>query len=618
MLDIVSLPDSPVPDTLPMLKPSLATTARRSMERTFEAGGHCPSTGQWEAIQDYLEHAERAANGQLDAKVFLSAIPAGTGKSVAVAAISKAVAASPDHGHVGVLIAVNRIAEAEDMATALQPVRSSLHMATGKAKAALMLPLGGHMTADQAQIVVTTQAALKETLRRSKDFDQAARYHYRGRRRAVILWDEAVAFNRPVVLDNDAVGSLAKALRRQSPEAVAALKEWSAALEKAPKGLCEVPDFAAMGVDFGRLEQEAETDEQATQARALSIIAGERGHVLRSNLDGSSLVTHIPELPPSLMPMIVTDASAAKGVHHDSYAMMAQAGLPLAWLKEASKSYTNLTLRIVPMAASRSAYRKNGSHEGRTLIDVMVRYVQSVAPERVLVVSYKSAMAIHGVRERTIKDAVNARLSDADRSRTDHITWGSHTATNAHARTAHVIFAGLNFAPPSAAYATAGAALALPMNTEEAKDHPTADQVRDMGRGMLRDSTLQAVLRGAARTGLNGDCGRQEVVIPQAPQTGLTKADYQGMFPGVRIIQDTSLLPARPLKGNLKRLAAEVQRRQGEGAKEITDASLYAELGISQGNYGKLKRKPEWAAWLSASGWHQAKLAKGAMGLRRP
>lgn len=595
---------------------TLASAALANMQETFRDGGHRPSPEQWDAITDYLEHAERAANGDLACAVYLSAIPAGTGKSVAVAAFAGAVARSPAHAAVGVLIAVNRISEARDMAEALKDHRAKLGLIVGAKHATELQAMGGHLEADTAQIVVTTQAALKETMRRAGDFNAAARYFFNGERRRVVLWDEAISFNRPVVLDGDAVVKLAAALRRQSGDAAAALKRWSADLDSHPAGLCTVPDFTSLGVDFVRLEQEAETDEQAAQARALSIISGEAGHVLRSNASASSLVTYVPELPSSLMPVLVTDASAARGVHHQSYQMMSSTR-PVVRLKEATKAYTNLTLRIVPTAASRSIYRKVNSHEGRDLIDMIVGYIRRVALEPVLVVSYKSAFTIHGIKERTIRDAVDARLTDDERARVSHMTWGSHTATNDHKAVARVVFAGLNFMPAAAAYAASGAALGKPMNTAAVEDHPTGEQVKDMERGMLRDSTLQAVLRGAARMGIDGDCGRQEVVIPQAPQTGLSTADYMGMFPGCKVARDLTLLPLKPLKGRLLKCSAVVLRRHEAGDHEITDPSIYGELEMGRADYGKLKRKEEWVAWLSAVGWHQAKLGGGIMGLRR-
>ena len=533
---------------------SLAEAARADMEVIFRAGAHRPSPPQWAAITDYLEHAELAAEGNLKLAVYLSAIPCGTGKSVAVACFSRALAHSADHDGVGVLIAVNRISEAEDMAVALKDQRAKMCLVVGKSNADKMQLFGDHLEANAAQIVITTHAALKETLRRTRDFHQAERYFYRGARRRVVLHDEAIAFNRPVVLDGDAVMKLVGAIRRQSPDAVTALKQWSLDLEKHPGGLCSVPDFSALGLDFIRLEQDADSDDQGAQARALAIISGEAGHVLRSNANASNLVTYIPELPPSLLPVLVTDASAARGVFHASYVQMAQTR-DIVHLKEATKTYANLTLRIVPTAASRSTYRKPNSYEGRDLVEMIVRYVRCVAPAPVLVVSYKASMAIHGVKERTIREAVNARLTPAEQERTKHLTWGAHKATNAHTAVAHLVFGGLNFLPESAAYAASGAALGKPMNSAAAADHPSVEQVKAMERGALRDSTLQAVLRGAARMGVDGDCGRQEVVIPQAPQTGLTDADLAGMFPGCRIVRDVTLMPLKPLRGNLLKLS---------------------------------------------------------------
>ncbi len=622
-LDATTMPTADIaPTTEPDLisarpppRASLAAVARRDMEVVF-AGGHRPSASQWAAIEDYLDTVERAANGGLDHAIYLSAIPPGTGKSVAVQAISRAISNSPDHAHVGVLIAVNRLAEAQDMAGALKDQWGKMCVLTGRNSEAMMQPLGGRVEADAAQIVITTQAALKETLRRSQDFDAAERYFFRGERRRVVLWDEAISMNRPVVLNGDDVLKLARTIRLQSPEAATALKRWATDLDNHPAGLCAVPDFNTLGVDFTRLEADAASDEVAAQARVLSIVSGVRAHVLRSNANASSLVSYVPELPPSLLPVIVTDASAARGVHHGSYEMMAQK-LDVRRLKEAEKTYSNLTIRRVATSASRSTYRKQRSHEGRDLIEMIVRYIKSVAPAPVVVVSYKTWMTIYGVREHTIRDAINARLTPAERHRVRHVTWGSHTASNAHRDVTHMIFAGLHFTSLETAYAASGAALGKSMNTEAAEDHPTAEQVKVMDRGMLRDSTLQAVLRGAARTGVDGDCARQEVVIPARPQTGLTDAEYLAMFPGCVIVRDTTLLPLKPLKGRLKRMAEAVAQRQETGEEEITDASLYGALNIGKTAYAALKKKPEWTAWHMSQGWHKARLSGRQAGLRR-
>lgn len=604
---------------VPVIPESLAEMALADAREAFAAWGHRPSAEQCEAIGDYLDHAKHAANGDLEPAVYLSAIPAGTGKSVAVAAFARALATHPLYRHVGALIAVNRRSEAEAMAKALAPIRDRLAVLVGKSQRdpeGLLEKMGDHSEANAAQVVVTTQELLRRALRHGADFNQAARYFYRGARRRVVLWDEHVSFNRPVVLNRYTVVKLAERISRQSEPAAQVLLEWVTGLSSQPGGQCDVPDFGSLGVDFQQLEREAATEDLAAQAAALSIMSGETGYMRRCNATGANLVSYKPELPRSLLPVLVTDASAAIGVHHASYEMM-RAMLPVVRLREAPKTYRNLTIRVVPTAASRSVYDRTTGVDARNLVDMMVRYVRRVAPEPVLVVCYKGTFLMNGMMERSIRSAVEARLTEAEKDRVSFVMWGSHTATNEHTATRRVIFAGLNFLPEATAYATAGATLGRPMKSDATEDHPTGDQVVTMRRGMLRDSTLQAVLRGHARMGDDGDCGAQEVIIPQAAQTGHTDADFQGMFPECIVVRDLTLMPLKPLRGKLLEMSQAVFRRQEAGLNEIADPSIYSELGMTRQAYAKLKRKEAWGAWLASIGWHQAKLGGGVMGLRR-
>ena len=93
---------------------------------------------------------------------------------------------------------------------------------------------------------------------------------------------------------------------------------------------------------------------------------------------------------------------------------------------------------------------------------------------------------------------------------------------------------GLNFTPRAAGHATSGAALDLNLKDE----HPTEAQIAETQQGMLMDCTLQALLRGNAQMGADGDCGVMEAAIPQTKQTGLSDADYWRMFPGAILVND--------------------------------------------------------------------------------
>lgn len=362
-----------LPSSLLSTATQMLTAAGRAMvtlRDRFAAGGHQPSAQQWAAILDLLDHLEASANRDVANAVYVSAIPAGTGKSASIAAFAKALIETPGYELAGMLILCNRVSEVQDMAEVLQPQRSSLCVIVGKAWSKVA-DLGDHETADGAQIVISTQAALKESLRQTRWFDTATRYHYHGRRRDVVAWDEAIAFNRPVVLGALAVAGLAEAMGAQSDAAALRLIAWAAEMAGGQGGQCEVPDFEGLGVDFRRLETAVtDRDELVAQAKALSVISGGMGWVLRDNPQSAAMVTYHPELPESLMPLVVTDASAAHGVHRVHYNQMA-ATRPVRWLKEAEKTYHNLTLRIVDTAASRSTY-KDKSTKGRDLIEMAV------------------------------------------------------------------------------------------------------------------------------------------------------------------------------------------------------------------------------------------------------
>ena len=598
-------------------KLGLADTAHASLVTFFQQIDHRPSVAQWDAILDLLDCLERAADKSLDPRaLYISAIPAGTGKSASLAAFAKALMDAPHYARTGMIITCNRVSEVRDMAKALAAHRGKLCIIVGKANVEV-LAMGDHHEADKAQVVIATQAAIKETMRTALSFDHARRFYFHGRRRDIVSWDEAFNFARPVVVNAAAAASLATAIGRQSEEAAPALLEWAAKTLRAPTGNCEVPDFGATyGIDFHRLEDDtSDRDDLAMCARALGVISGGTGWVMR-NGKGSSLVSQVPEIPVSMMRVVVTDASAAVGVHHASYAQMARTRRVVR-LKEADKTYRNMTIRLVNTAASRSTYRDKDSTAGKELIEMAVRYIRSVAPEKVLVIGYKSWMTMKGVEERTIRAAIEARLTAEERTRFSYLHYGNHTATNEHKDTRRVLLMGLNFLPPAASYAASGAALDKPMRTSDPSDHPTEEDVADMRLGMLRDATLQAILRGHARKAIDGDCGPMEVVIPQSRQTGLSEADYRGMFPGVVLIDDRLLMPAKPLKGKLKALSEIVTRRLGEGEREIPNPTLAEELGMERQNFGALVKKPEWQAWVAAMGLQPAPLKGRIMGLRK-
>jgi hypothetical protein len=611
-------------DILPAQSGNLATTAYCSLTASFagyEPKPHRPSQEQLDAIRDLLEHLELAAEGCLEHAMHLSPIPAGTGKSTALAHFAATLLDSPAHTAVGMIIFVNRIEEAKAMAGAIlqiggtrgQRYASKLCVITSDER---VNELGNHQKADEAQLVVATQAALKRTLRqtRGRDFNAATRFLYLDERRAVVCWDEALAFNRPVVLDSDNVGRLADAMRKQSGPAATALKHWAADIDDVT-GLYDVPDFEAMGVNFSRLEEEVDSqDDLVVQAKALAVISGSQGFVSRRGFS-AAIVVHYPEIPRSILPVIATDASARV---NRRYKHMAKK-VPVIWLKEARKTYRNLKIRLVTVAASRNVYADKKSTRGRDLLDIVKAYVSTVPQEaEILVIGYKLPKGVKGVPGRTLEEALMAHLPDDEKQlpngkrRVHYLTYGNHTASNEFKHIKHVLLLGLNFLPWNVGHATAGAALKMNLRDQ----HPSDEEIAETNHGMLMDSTLQAILRGNARMGEDGDCGACEVVILQSKQAGLSDDDYRFIFPRCNLIQDPVLMPQRELKGRLKELAVIVTRRLEAGDRELTNQSLCGEMAMDKANFLALVRKPEWQSWIAAAGLHPALLSGGRSGLK--
>lgn len=203
-------------------------------------------------------------------------------------------------------------------------------------------------------------------------------------------------------------------------------------------------------------------------------------------------------------------------------------------------------------------------------------------------------------------------MKPADRDRASFTTWERHTATNVCSDYKHVYLMGRNFVSRPTGWAASGAALNLNLSDQ----HPTEDQIAKMRRGELMDATLQAVLRGNARRGVGDDCGLIEAVVVQDRRTGLSANDYRQMFPGVNLVDDIILMPPKPLKGRLVDLDAIVVRRLEAGETEMTDQSLWEEMGMRKPNMLALVKKPEWQARLSQLALQPQPLKGRMMGLR--
>lgn len=602
------------------MPPTLAGIAYAELRHLYALRGITPSDQQWEAMAALLECLEASASAfdQLAPALYLSPIPCGVGKSQSIAAFARALAKAPDMDDIGMIVFVNRIAEARDAALELAAVRHKLCILTSDDK---VNALGDHETADQAQICIATQESLRIAMRGvAGSLEHCPTFAYRWSVRQVRCWDESFSFQRGVILDNDSALKLSRAMHMiGAVDAKSALKIWSAELDCAPAGVgvtwqTLVPDLRALGVNFAKLEAILYDDQDIHLCEALALISGQKVGVTKGSFDLPTVVTHYPEIPRSLMPLVVTDASA---LVNRAYIQMAASGTPIVALKAAGKTYENMTVRIVDEASSRSQLKKAAQRD--KLLDGVVRYVRE-ADTDVLVFGYKgdnfcARAAVH----RTLKAQLQHRLGKAQRVLDDadllklkpgeleriratgrvvfYLTHGRGTATNVYRDVARVCLIGLDYPPGGFAHATSGAAQDLDL----VDNHPTRTQVEEVYRGMLLDRTLQPALRGAARLSVNGDCGAMELVVFQSKRHGLTRQEYRDLFPGCRLLTDVSLVPPKETKKtHLKILQETVEARLKAGETVLSFQSLRG--SGDPANFSKLTASDDWQAFLAEKG----------------
>jgi hypothetical protein len=600
---------------------SLAGTALADVRARFVEYRTHPSEEQWQAIASLLECLEAATDGfyALEPALYLSPIPCGVGKSQTIAAFARALAAAPDMDAVGMLILVNRINEARDTANALQECRAKLCVMTSDAK---VNALGDHKDATGAQICVATQEALRIAMRSNLGiFDDCWQFNYRFGTRAVRVWDESFNFNRPVIVDSDTLLRPCKALQMLGKVAAkSALKLWSAELDRIPDGAgptweTTAPDLRALGVDFEALAGKMNDDDDAHLCEALALVSGNKVGVTRGSFNAPTVITHYPEIPRSLMPLIVTDASA---LVNRAYAQMSKSGTPIIPLRDAGKTYANMTVRVVPHAASRSQYRKS---ETRTkLLDGVVRYIRE-SDRHVFVFGYKGLdFAPRTAAHRTLKAQLQHRLGKAQPVIDDedlaklmqkegavealtakgrvvfYLTHGRGTATNFYRCIDRVCLMGLDFPAVAVAHATSGSAQDLDL----VNHHPTEEQIEEVYWGLLLDRTLQPGLRGSARVSKEGDCLPMELVVFQHPTTGLSRKQFsEVLFRGCRVVTDETIIPTpEAAKTHLRKLLEIAERRLKAGETVLSFGSLKATLGLLPGNFARLIGSDEWRAFL--------------------
>lgn len=590
-----------MPTTATLARGALSAATLAALNEYFSQQGHRPSADHWDAIGDVAAAMEAMANGAAPAKVMLSALDCGVGKTQTTTAFARALVASPDHGDVGMMICVGRLAEAADIADSLGIPAERLAVLTSDQT----LNAKGGAAPDAAQVLVTTQQRL-ERAADGRTFAEVSAFHYRGRPRQVRVWDEAWLPGATVTVSRDDLMFLPKLVRPLSDDLAEALLTFAVGLRDRQDGdAVEVPDFEAVaGVSLydvlglaagaaGRFR-----DDQQQVATALVTLNGRVARVRRDGMTGNTVLSYRDTLPPDLAPLLVLDAS---GRVRRTYSDMEQHRGNLVRLRAATKDYSPLTIRTWQTSGSKSGFARQGDTLAKGIADT----IRTKPQEGWLVVVHRQ-----DGRVQDVEGAIKRHLGAQPIERLDVITWGQHMATNAYADTANVILAGTLFMRPS--FYTSLTHLSRGQPVAMGLAHP-ADVAETM-RGEHRHLIYQAICRGRVRKSDGDKCQPMTAYIIASPRSGIP-ADLPSIFPGCTVQPWNPT--QKPLKGQMKRAVDAVRRELATGTEWLPYAAISALIKMDPRNFRKrITKSPAWAVALGQLGARAArKGSRGAMGL---
>lgn len=552
----------------------LARQTLLNLSRYFIERNHSPSAAMWEALADLARTLEEMANGTAAPKFFLSSLDPGVGKTKTITHFVDCLLSGIVYQHVGVLICVARLSEIDSLVHAMAipedflavVTRSPEHNALGKAPV------------DRAQVLITTQQMIEKRIN-AGSFANATMFHYRGRPRAVRIWDESYLPGQPITLNSDDLAFILKLLTPLSPELRGSVKAIFNAVDDLPdQSVYDVPDFAAKHdielndalalIDNDRdNDKRTLRDDQRAILSALWFLSGKTVTVRKDGAMGNTVIDYRETLPDDLAPMVILDAS---GRVRDTYRDLEESRGTLVRLKAAQKLYDNLTIHLWRTSGGKQAFKSNGLE----LVAGIAKTIDAKPDEKWLVVIHR--------RDAKVGDVEGAvrKTTTTPQENITFITWGQHMATNDHANVPNVILAGTLFYRPSYYEALKRLAADRPATAGAI----SREELERVQVGEHAHAILQALCRGSVRKCDDEHCHPCDAYIIASVRSGIHDA-LPTIFPGCNIVDWRPI--KRQLKGHVSATVAHLKHwlRTAKGGDTIPFRSIFKPLHMSSANF---------------------------------
>lgn len=497
---------------------SLTESTIADLRSTFE-GIHFPSDAMWEAIEDVAETIEKMAKGTASKVFYVSSLDPGVGKTQTIIHATKNIPSN-----VGVLICVARLEEIESLQEAMGLSREETGIYTSDEE----LNLRGAIDADKARVLFTTQQMVDRRLKDGSKFNDLKQFYFRGKPRSVRIWDESMLPGEELTLSVVDLGGIPKLLRRKDQALKDKLLQDAGKISQLSDGstyqvpdLEEAHDISSIEMQYliELIPKEHKRDRKALET--LWRLSGKLVAVTRDN-GGNTILDYRDHLPDDFAPVLILDASARV---RRTYEHWAKSRGNLVKLKEARKSYRNLTVHHWNTGGGKDSWRK----KQRGLVDGIAATINSKPEEQWLVVIHKD----EGNDEKGGIPDLSKAIGDlvkGDKSRVQYLTWGNHVATNDYVDVPNVILAGTLFYPPSTYATRARASKGI-----KASEKLSADDFQDIELGEHSHLILQAMCRGSVRKCIKDACSTCDGYIIAYKNTGIDEKLLAEIFPDSKL-----------------------------------------------------------------------------------
>lgn len=512
----------------------LSTRVVAGILRNLDRNGNYRSPGMQADMYKTASLMDRMINGDLERKYWVCDLPTGTGKTTLITSYCGYLAERLKDD--GALICVPTLEEIRELTKRLVDTygvqKSNIFIYTSDAE---INALGcGEALGQQAQICITTQQMIDSRIINVLSFNALDIFKFKGRPRALRLWDEAILPWKEFALTVDDIAALPKLFRNYYPEMANRLHDISSDVRKCERGTYEFPDLLRehnfKHEDFKKdvLARFQNSEDARTVIVTLIGLCGNKVRISRDQHQNTvvSWKNHIPE---DFLPVLIFDASGRARAMYDHYAACTK---KLEIFTSATKRYDNVTFHHMNIAGSKTAWRKNAER----LLGIVTDCVDAEPGRGCLVVHHKKEKT--QTHYGAVPD-VEGELSRSLRNRNvEFRTWGMHKHTNEYEELDKIVLAGLLYLPDRAIEVrTRGS------NQLEADDEVEPEQLREVELGELRNDILQAVGRVCIRRSVKGDDDEAQspaadVYIIASNNAGCRISDLlRDLFPGCTVKQ---------------------------------------------------------------------------------